>query len=210
MDKRNEILNELKVITPLADQFSAENPYWQPTDYFREMPENLMERIKQNSAGMHTTGLPSDSPNALNSSPMAPFAHTSRLPSDSPAMRGRKRRLYIPVAAVIAGLLILGGWWYFKRLPGTEERTAAADKVMQDSLFLQKMRSMSEREITGFIEASPTPVIYGTAIAPPAIKDEGITEIRDEDIKWMFAEVSETELQHFLDDDGGGATAFPG
>lgn len=91
-------------------------------------------------------------------------------------------------AAAIAGFLVLGGWLYLeKHSPGTNEVVADASILPT----LQKnIQQVSDSEMVNYVE--------GNDIVDP---DEvsSTVPIKEEDLNLVFADVSDQELQQYLD-----------
>src|SRR5581483_7912690 len=87
-----------------------------------------------------------------------------------------KRIFRYTAAAVVIGIIALGGWLWVKKPAGNEN-------VAQNSI----LQNVSDSEITNYVENVPNLS----------------TEVKEDDVKLLLADVPDEELQHYLEQDNG-------
>lgn len=86
----------------------------------------------------------------------------------------------LAIAAAVAGAILLGGWFFM-------EKQAPADTLAS---VQKQMQQVSDTEMAAYVEGSD--VIQSDDLSSSA-------PIKDEDLPLMLADVSDQELQHYLD-----------
>lgn len=208
MIKNPDILSELREIAPAADQWSCDVPYRIPEGYFEGLAGQVLRRIKAEEAASVSEELEMLSPllsgiNKKNpfTAPEGYFEDLSRTTvhqlkpgpaaSNAVTISLTKRVFRYAVAAAVAGVIAVSAWFLVKD-PGEALNGNAAVAQKESVLPNEKaLENISESEMAAYIEGSTLPVTYET-ISPA-------TDIKDEDVKLMLAEVSDQELQSYLE-----------
>ena len=86
------------------------------------------------------------------------------------------------MAAVVAGLIVVGGWFYLN--PGVD----STDPVIV-------IKKVSDKELQEYVENQNTVLEENTS--------EGTFEIDAADVKEMLADVSDEELQNYVEQTNG-------
>ena len=94
-----------------------------------------------------------------------------------------KRNWKLAAAAVIAGALLTGGWLFYRQ-PST------ATVTQQPVLVQKQMQQVSEPEMVAYLERNNISVMD---------ESTGFSPIRATDLSLVFIDVSDQELQYYLD-----------
>ncbi len=204
MTQRTEILNELKELTIIADRLSTEMPYRLPEGYFDHLAPDILRRVKAEAAASAGQELELLSPLMAKLDKKAPFTvpegYFSELPANS--LRHIKgapeaKVVRIPfftkaarygIAAAVAGIIAAGAWLLVKTPSPTTGNSVTATQDVQ-----KKVQDMSDTEMKAYLEGSTANIIVYQNTAP--------AEIKPEDTKYMLADVSDEELQHYVEQD---------
>lgn len=152
--KAIELVNvELENLSPMMNSLKGVNVYEVPSTYFESLPEILVQKAKQQQ------------------------------PAKMVSMTFTRRVMQYAVAAVMTGLIIMGGWKFFNTQESPTELSIA---------------SISETEIIQYLESNGDnvePVLTTTT-------EESI-DLSADDMKEMLADISDEELQLYVDQAGG-------
>ena len=188
---------ELEMLSPLLKQIGKKMPFSTPAGYFNELTENAM-------AGAQAIAFVNNE--LENLSPLmaslqrqqvyeVPAGYFEQLPNQvlkavqqqQPAkvvsMRFTRRIMQYAAAAVVAGVLIVAGWMYL----GKSDTGTTVPPVVA-----AKLEKISDDALENYIE-NQTVVPAETAV--PA----GNAEIDANDMKEMLADVSDEDLQQYIE-----------
>jgi hypothetical protein len=190
-------LDETAVLSPLLSGLSKKMPFEVPADYFSELSGNVadgvkaIDFVKEELEGVSPM-LRSLRTKNVYQVPQGYFENLAdnildkvrdRRPAKVVSM-GRKVMRYA-VAAVFAGALAIGGWFYFNNNTGVEQQQIAGTEKISDDA------KVSDEEMTDFLENESMPLVLNTSVTEDADMDETA-------VKEMLADISEDELQQFL------------
>ena len=147
---------ELEIISPMMQELKGKNVYEVPQGYFENFAGNVLAKVKE------------------------------RKPAKVVSMNAGRRFMRYAVAAVFAGALAIGGWFYFANSNTstvTEQQIAATIDPMSDDT------KVSDEEMADYLETETFPVAINTAANE---------EMDATDIKEMLNEATEDELQQFI------------
>ena len=146
---------ELEIISPLMQELKGKNVYEVPQGYFEDLAGNVLDKVRE------------------------------RKPAKVVSMNAGRRFMRYAVAAVVAGAIAIGGWFYFgnSNTKVTEQQIAATiDPISDDA-------KVSDEEMADYLETETLPVAINTATSE---------EMNETDIKEMLTEATEDELQQFI------------
>lgn len=187
---------ELETLSPLLKGLGKKLPFEVPQGYFTELSETvvggvkaidfvkgevqhispLLETLRHNNVYEVPAGyFDSLAGNILNKV-------KGRQPAKVVSM-GRKVMRYA-VAAMVAGVMAIGAWWYFSPEKGNQI-VASVEKISDDS-------GVSEEEMAKYLENETL-----TAAITPAVENEEL-DMDAADVKEMLSDVSDDELQQYL------------
>jgi hypothetical protein len=188
---------ELESISPLLNKISRKTPYEVPQDYFGELSETVVGGIQAidfvKGELQHISPLMDNLRHKnVYQVPEGYFENLAgnildkiknqRQPAKVVSM-GRKIMRYA-VAAMVAGIMAIGGWLYF-----------SGDNVTGDVANIEKISDdakVSEEEMNKFLEnGSLTATVSTVAFDTEA-------EMSETDVKEMLTDVSDDELQQYL------------
>ena len=196
--------DELQALSPLLGSISRKTPYQLPEGYFESLSENTLAETK--AVAFVQEELDDFSPvlHNLKHAPLyeVPAGYFDQLPdvilskvrSEQPAkvvkMGSRNvLRRYIAAAAVLA-VMITGAWLYFQPSSGTENpKTTVA------------IQQVPDEELVRFIDDQALAAeIAGNTIA--------YTEFDNNDMHDLLADVSDEELQQYVEKNGSIINAY--
>lgn len=198
---KTELLNaedEISTLSPLLGGLSRKMPFEVPQGYFNELSGNVADGVKAidfvkeelESVSPLLKGLRTKNVYEVPEGYFANLAENvldkvnERKPAKAVSM-GRRFMKYA-AAAVITGALAVGGWFYFSNNTIKETQTiAGVEKISDDA-------KVSEKEMTEFLENEAMPTVMNTA----AVTEDA--EMDETAVKEMLADVSEDEMQKFL------------
>ena len=194
---------ELEVLSPLLSQIGKKTPFSTPAGYFDELTDNAVAGAK--AIDFVNDELENLSPvmNGLKEKKVyeVPAGYFNNLPAQildkvktqQPAKVvsmsfGRKVMKYA-VAAVVAGIIVIGGWLYIGNDKRATDLPVAEVKV--PALIHDSVTNISDEVLQSFLEgedvAMSTPVITAS------------DEIGANDMKDMLADISDAELEKYID-----------
>jgi len=205
MNRRKEILNELKDAAPALAEMDLQHPYRVPEGYFESLPGLIMFRIRLENAESVQDELEIISPllNSLNknmpfSTPdgyfdtLTPGIRVAKEEVQKPArvvkMFQPQKTFRLAAAAVTIGVIGIAAWM-FMREPATDLYATKSDSEVQKELK-NKVGELSENELTHFIEGSTLITSYDST---------SLEEINEDDVKLMLADIPDQELEKFID-----------
>ncbi len=190
---------EVETLSPLLGSLSRKLPYEVPADYFSELSGNvvggvkaidfvqgelehispLMQGLRQKNVYEVPQGYFEDLPENI-------LSKVRRQPAKVVSMNAGRRFMRYAAAAVIAGALAVGGWFYFNnKNTGVvdTQQLAGVEKISDDA-------KVTDKEMADFLANDPLPAVVSTV----AVSED----INEADIKEMLTDVSDDELQQFL------------
>lgn len=194
---------ELSFLSPLLHQAEKKNPFSTPAGYFNELSGNVVAGVQAiafvNEELENLSPLMSDlkTKNAYE----VPAGYFEQFPVQvlnkikQPAGKvvsmsfGRKVMRYA-VAAMIVGFMAVGGWLLFKPAPEPGKSIANANPVNVQA----GLKPLSDDEILNGINTN--------SIALADIGTQSSGEITEADTKDLFADVTDEELQKYLEEHG--------
>ena len=188
---------ELESISPLLNSLSRKTPYEVPQDYFGELSETVVGGIQaidfvkgelenisplmNNLKHKETYQVPANYFENLAGNILDKIKH-QRQPAKVVSM-GRKIMRYA-VAAVVVGIMAIGGWLYFNTKTVVTPGVAGVETISDDT-------KVSEEEMTNFLENETVTAAITTSF-------DNDTDMDEADVKEMLSDVSEDELQQYL------------
>lgn len=151
------VKGELQGISPLLESLKAKNVYEVPQGYFETLPATVLSKVKESR------------------------------PAKVVSMNFGRKVMRYAAAAVIAGVMFIGGWMYFgKDTPaaGTQDQAGAIVKNIFND------QKVSEDDISSFLENGPMPTAMNLQIGEEAMDEK--------DIREMLSDVSEEELNQYI------------
>jgi hypothetical protein len=193
---------ELDIVSPLLGQISKKMPFSTPAGYFEELGENAI-------AGAQAIDFVNDA--LENTSPLmnglkrvqvyeVPAGYFEQLPrqvlkavkAQQPAkvvsMSFTRRVLRYAAAAVVAGLIFTGGVLYLNR----GHKVVEGDQVVVASKDLD---SITDETLENYLENQTTPPAAEQALAANVTSEE----LKATDMKDMLADVSDEDLQQYIE-----------
>ncbi|HEX6428027.1 MAG TPA: hypothetical protein VF008_10095, partial [Niastella sp.] len=195
----DNVSDELEIISPLLSQIDKKMPFSTPAGYFDELGENAIAGAQ--AIDFVNGALENLSPlmNGLRRMYVyeVPAGYFEQLPGEvlkavkaqQPAkvvsMSFTRRVIRYAAAAVVAGLIITAGWLYLGN------KTDSNGLPPKD---VAKLDSISDEMLEKYLE-NQTPTPAETSIAVTA----SIEEIDANDMKDMLADVSDEDLQQYIE-----------
>lgn len=194
--KTDHVDDELETLSPLLKQIGKKNPFSLPEGYFSDLSENAVAGAQ--ALDFVQEELSSPLLGSLKNKQVyeVPTGYFDQLPAQllnkvQPRQPGkvismRKRVIQYAAAAVIAGVVIMAGWMYF----GNATTTTNGDVPPVVASNLEKI---SDEVLESYIEnESILPVAENTVTA----RNE---EMDSNDMKEMLADVSDEDLQQYIE-----------
>jgi hypothetical protein len=205
MNRRKEITDELKDIAPLLLGVDFQAPYEVPAGYFENLPEQVMLRIRLESAASAKEELEIISPFLSGLSKKMPYtAPDGYFDTLTPGIRGTqnenreparvikmfqpRKTFRLAAAAVTVGIIGIAAWLFIHK-PSDNLYATKTDTEIQKELK-NKVSEISENELANFVEANAN-ISYTDST--------GTAEIGEEDVKLMLADIPDKELEQYLD-----------
>ena len=147
--------DELEIISPMMQELRHKNVYEAPQGYFENLAASVLDKVKE------------------------------RKPAKVVSMNAGRRFMRYAVAAVIAGVMAIGGWLYFNSSNTTDQQQVAAATIetMSDD------SKLSDEEMANYLETETLPIAINTSVPE---------EMDATDIREMLSEATEDELQQFI------------
>ena len=214
MTRRNDISQELQEISPGLAHLEPVNPYRVPAGYFESFAELILLRIRTEHVESAADEMQIVSPLLSGLKKEMPFSvpagYFEKLARDVvvpvPAKKQAKvismqpRKVFgYAAAAVTAGLIILLGFLYIKE-PAKKEVGYAATENVTESQVIENINTLSETEIADFVEKGSN--VYSIE------NSTGTGEIAGADVQLMLADISDNELEGYLETNIPGKEKF--
>ena len=193
---------ELEILSPLLNKIDKKAPFSTPAGYFGELTDNAVAGAK--AIEFVNEELENLSPvmNSLKSKQVyeVPAGYFENLPAQvlekakgqQPAkvvsMSFPRKMMRYATAAVVAGLIITAGWIYLGGNNTEDPAIPAGDSLLATTVELE---NISDELLEGYIDNQT----IGLTEAPVATS----YEIDANDMKDLLAEVSDEELQQYLE-----------
>lgn len=211
MAHKNNILQELKDLGSVLATHDCQNVYEVPTGYFDGLEEKLMHGVRQ-SADFQTSqeelaslssllsGLKKELPYSVPEGYFENLGYEVATKVKTVATKvntktaakvisiGTRRNWMRFAAAIVTGVIVLGGFFYLKKDVKPVDSGKAWAKVAQ------KVENLSDKELEEFVRL--------TDAGPSALSTQEIAKVlpeKTEELKDLLKDVSDTELQDFLD-----------
>jgi hypothetical protein len=172
---------EIAELSPLLAGISRTMPYDLPANYFAENIASLPAFTSETEESLVLSFVEKEMPYEVPRGYFASFPETvlERLNRDRKVVpMVRRRWMHVAAAAVVAGIITLSGLAYFKG-GGT---TTTSDPVALE------IKKASTEELNAFVKA-----------ADVSLTDESSTAQNSTDVKQLLKDVSDKELESFLD-----------
>ena len=187
---------ELESISPLLNSLSRKTPYEVPQNYFGELSETVTSGIQaidfvkgelenisplmNNLKHKETYQVPANYFENLAGNILDKIKH-QRQPAKVVSM-GRRIMRYA-VAAVVVGVLAVGGWMFFGDTSKPVD-VAGIETISDDA-------KVTDEEMTNFLENE-------TVTAAVTTSFDNDTDMDEADVKELLTDVSDDELQQYL------------
>jgi hypothetical protein len=196
---------ELELLSPVLKGLQKTNPYHLPQDYFEELADNVTDGAKaielvneelENLSPL-MSGLKSINPYQVPAGFFDSFANTmlekakQQAPAKVVSIGLGKKWMQYAAAAVVAGLILIAALFVINKPAGNNEE--AITKEME-----KKMDKVSDEELFKFFEEE-APVNTATVI------NSNPDDMDASDMKEMLADVSDEELQAYVEQSGSNA-----
>lgn len=159
--KAIELVNEaLENLSPVMSSLKAKNVYEIPQGYFDSLAVDILNKAKQQA------------------------------PAKVVSISFRRKLIRYAAAAIVAGLVITAGWFYFNNLPA--KNNAGEDIVEKETT--KEVKTLGDDELLRFIETE------NNSIDETAATTANSEEIEATDIKDLLADVSDEELQKYVEE----------
>ncbi len=195
---------ELELLSPALNQISKTNPFTVPDGYFSELPENVVSGVQavafvneelENLAPWMTAlkqknvyTVPQGYFDTLSDTILAKAKHQ---PAKVISFNFTKRIIRYAAAAVVVGVMAIGAWIMLKP---SQQVVVAKNSV--DTIVSPKLKTFTDEDIQNFVNNN------GASLA-----DVTTGDITTDDTKVLFADISDDELQQYLQEHGGAASA---
>lgn len=205
MNRRKEINDELKDNAPSLAGIDFQQPFKVPAGYFDNLADQVMLRIRLQSADSPKEELDIISPFLSGLSKKMPFTtpegyfdtltpgirateSENREPARVVRMFQPRKTFRLAAAAVTVGIIGIASW-LFTREPATNQYSTKTDIEVQKELQ-HKVNEISENELANFVETN-TNISFTDSTS--------MVEIGEEDVKLMLADIPDKELEQYLD-----------
>lgn len=200
MTRSQHIQQELEELSEKLSSLPVSTPYRVPFGYFENLAASVLNRIKtENSAEEELKEI---SPLLAGLKKSVPYSVPDKyfetlspvLPKEEPipakviSFSPRKVFRYA-AAAVTVGAIALAAWFFFNT-SGSDDQVVVKTEGVSEQQVQQKITSATDNEIAAFVEEGS--IIYW--IETPVITEE----VAGDDVQLMLAEVSEEELEKYL------------
>lgn len=190
---------ELEILSPLLSQIGKKMPFSTPAGYFNEVGENAiagaqaidlvnielenLSPLMQGLKRIMVYEVPAGYFNQLPGEVMK--AIKAQQPAKVVSMSFTRKVLRYAAAAVVAGIIVTAGWMYLGKGPVVDGKPDAE---------IAKLDSLSDETLQKYLE-NQTPTPAETAIAATT----SVEELDANDMKDMLADVTDEDLQVYLD-----------
>lgn len=197
MARQNDILQELMENAPELARIAPVMPYKVPAGYFEDLPDLILMRIRTMNVTAPNEELEVISPLLAGLKKEMPYSvpqdyfetlvpQPKKEQAPVRSISFPKRALRYAAAAAVAGIIALTVWF-------TSDRSAVTDNTMlaqNDSVDAKDISNITDVEIENFLEGNISVINYDPSVSADDIKAE--------DVRLMLAEISDTELETYL------------
>lgn len=186
--------DEPEIFSPLLREMKKTVPFKLPEGYFEQFPSDIIEGV--NAVDYVNQELESHSPIMndlkIQNSYKVPDGYFDNLGDNLlSTVKYHRKALVIPlnfnkkmlrygIAALVAGLMSIAAWTFYK-----DKSVSNAGNELAD------IKKISNDEIINYLESTPVTSVENVGTASVIIKED--------DVKELFADVSDEELQQYLE-----------
>lgn len=196
------VTDELDILSPTLAKISTKAVFDVPQSYFEALPEKMLANIKKMSANESTqeelgnispllSGLKKEMPYYV---PQGYFENkliTPGKPEVQVVSISKRKWFRYAAAAVVVGVLLIAGVLYkSQQSTGTAHSLAKFEKKL-----LKEIKKTSDKELDEFLVQFSDAGLTG---------EEKVSTEADKEVKELLKDVSETELQKFLEETSEG------
>lgn len=188
---------ELSVLSPLLSGIGKKIPFQAPAGYFAGLEDNVLsgtqaldavneelENLPPVLAGLQHTQVYSVPAGYFEQLPAVLLGKVQATAKPAKVVSfGRRRFMQYAAAAVVAGLIAVGAW-YFTGTPGSTPGEAVASKV----------EKLSEDELRNYLETQSAPMPASDLLAV-----HNRPEMETSDLSGLLENVSDEEIQRYLE-----------
>ncbi|TAH02370.1 MAG: hypothetical protein EAZ16_09875 [Sphingobacteriales bacterium] len=198
---------ELQHLSPLLSSLSKTQPYSLPKGYFEELGGNVvagvqaiefvneeLENLSPLMSELKQVNVFTVPATYFNELPVA-VLNKVKQPAKVISISFTRKVMRLAAAACVAGLIGFAGWIYFANNNTTTPQNdvvAAATELQETEKTI--LNTASDEAIENFIEGNTTPVTDESAIA--------LADITAENTQDLFADVTDAQLQEYLEETG--------
>ena len=187
-------MDELEALSPLLSGLSKKTPFSMPEGYFEELTDNAvagaraidfvneeLENLSPLMSSLKGVQVYEAPAGYFEQLPAKMLQRVKSQPAKTVSMNFSRRVVRYAAAAVTAGLIVMAAWFYL----GSGEKTVTPDLAGIEQISDEALESFVENQTASPVETS----IIASANA----------EMDSEDLQEMLAEVSDEELQKYVD-----------
>jgi hypothetical protein len=202
-EKASSAKEELEALSPVLGKLNKTNPYTLPTGYFEDLATNItdgakaielvneeLENLSPLMVGLKNKNVYEAPEGYFDSLANDLLAKAKQQPAKVVSMNFSRKIMRYAAAAMVAAVVLVAGWFIIYEKGGPVNPTG--DKIAKE--LDDKMKKVSDDELIKFFEDDNTAVDDNTvaAIQTP--------EIDAADMKDMLADISDEELQQYLEE----------
>lgn len=190
---------ELEALSPLLVQINKTLPFTRPGGFFEELPSDVLAGVHAIDFVNHELETLSSILSAVNKENVYKVSDSyfNNLPlqilnkvnqqQNRLILSGFKRRLIrYAMAALTAGAVVIGAWEFFQ-----DTSTTANGSILTGINRISDREKISEDEIVNYLEFNKD--------RPFESNSNAITDFKEEEVKELLADLSDDELQQYLD-----------
>ncbi len=201
-EKASSAKEEIEALSPVLGKLNKTTPYSLPNGYFEDLATNItdgakaielvneeLENLSPLMIGLKSNNVYEAPEGYFDSLATTLLAKVKQQqPAKVVSMNFSRKIMRYAAAAVIVGVVFVAGWFINTVGPAsaTEERIAKE--------LNEKVKKVSDDELIKFFEDANTAIDDNTVAAIPS------TEIDAADMKDMLADISDEELQQYLEE----------
>jgi hypothetical protein len=199
-DTATTVQEELEMLSPLLNKIGKKTPFSTPAGYFDELSENAVSGAKAiefvNGELENLSPLMSSLKGKQVYTVPAGYFHNlatevlGKVQVPQPAkvvtMNFGRRAMQYAAAAVVAGVIAIGGWMYLNK--GNNPTTPGTSAVAATDID-----KVSDAELQSYLEGETV------ALAGALAVNTSSTELNADDLKDMLADVPDEDLQKYID-----------
>ena len=198
---------ELESLSPLLSKLDKKVPFSMPAGYFDDLSETVMagtkaiefvneelENLSPVMTGLKTANVYTVPKEYFEDLPSVILAKAKlQQPARVVQMNFRKNVLKYAAAAIVTGIIIIGGLLFLNRQSSSVNPATIAQVEEKVQLETQnKVKELTDDELVSFIEDQSSPL--------PDFLNMTNTDIDSDDIKTMLADIPDAELKKYLDE----------